>query len=307
MLCGFADDLEASARKLGMPVGDRPIFGTLPLGRLNAMAIRVPESDEHIIVFQDGVFGFVNLVMKAVAAAFPVESSSGEGIRFSLKPGDVDRSIEQNPEPVRRLADFLLAYIMEGHPHHAEQYWLRDPHSTLAAIFRSTAETFIMGHEYGHIAAGHLTIRQQDVEQQLGDTTVEVLPLAWRQEIEADYIGMTLTVQTMHDVRQMDLALSYIGIDLLFSTIDLVERAMGTLLGVDPTTVLHDSHPPPSARRDVMRNHLEDIGVGPEAAAGAVGLAETATATLDRMWDRIEPYFGELHRRGEQPALIWSV
>jgi hypothetical protein len=71
IISGLAADIEKTAAEFGIQLPSRPTLGTLPLGQLNAMAIRVPDTRDFIIVFQTGVFGFLNLLSKVVAASMP--------------------------------------------------------------------------------------------------------------------------------------------------------------------------------------------------------------------------------------------
>jgi hypothetical protein len=57
----LAGQLEKAAKQQKLNLPQMPVYGSLPVGQLNAMAIRVPGSGKHLIAFQHGVFGFANL------------------------------------------------------------------------------------------------------------------------------------------------------------------------------------------------------------------------------------------------------
>lgn len=304
LMKGLAKTLEEAAEKTDWAVPPIPVYGTLPLGQLNAMAIRVPQSNQYLIAFQDGVFGFANLLTKAIAASFPVRpEAESRTIGFSFAIDDVVERWAGDDEPLRRLNDFLGGYLVGGHPHAAQQYFLDYPFVLLASLFRDAFELFIFGHEFGHILAGHLNgVAVSDLN--LGSVEVERLSSNWQMEFEADYIGMALTMLAMRDAR-FDAAMSYCGIDLFFSAIELVSRALSVLVhGEVRPQAESSSHPPPALRREALRGHLNAM-VGEEPAAGAIQLATTSEEILDLMWQRVEPSFRQAHEKGVQPAPMW--
>lgn len=307
LLIDMAKSLEDTAHEVGWELlPERPVFGTLPLGQVNAMAIRVPDSDEHLIVFQVGLFGFINLFAKALAAAFPVKNDAGGGYHLSTDIDDVGSWLERDDTPISRLMDLLGAYVMVGDPHAARQYFVSGATESLSSLLRETAETFILGHEYGHIRAGHLDTHDE-VETKLGSESVEVLPRAWKQEAEADLLGMYLTVQTMAN-KGFDLAMSFAGIDLVFSGFELVGRALNLLVhGRDETMLPSDTHPPPEVRRELLRQQLAQITDDADQVHGALSLTAVLDAVVAVMWDRIAGVFYDLHSRGAPPASIWAA
>lgn len=300
----LAVQIEAAARTWGLPAPVLPVYGSLPIGQLNARAIRVPHSTECLIVFQHGVLGFANLLAKAVAASFPHKEADKEGmVRFS---GDVDDIVDgwrNNKEPLGRFADLLISYVTQGDPHKAAQYFLGQPFAALADVLRDSFELFIFGHEFGHVIAEHLET-QSSAGVRVGEVELETLEANWNMEFEADYIGFVLTMLAMREQR-FDAALSYCGIDLFFSAVEVLERAVSILVhGEAKASAPSDTHPPPELRRKALRDHLGKI-CDEESAAGARSLAETSQQILDLMWERTEPAFERLHADGVRPSIIW--
>lgn len=206
ILTSLATHVEEAATAAGIDLPPRTVFGTLPLGQFNAMAIRVPRTEEHIIVFQDGVFGFLNLLSKAVSTCFP-ETDGGEGkISFSVHPADIDAHLDRNSEPIERLQQFLDAYVLKGHPDLAAPYILTGTHQAMAAMMLDSAELFVMGHEYAHVIQGHLNQEHIPHEGLEGDIEVASHPLV--QELEADILGLKLSVESMVQKHRVDASLA---------------------------------------------------------------------------------------------------
>ena len=85
MLTAYANDLEeALAKAFNVRFKTRPLMGTLPLGKANAAVIRVPFMNEFIVVFHHGLFAFVNLLSKVVAAAIGMPEA------LAIPPGTYD-------------------------------------------------------------------------------------------------------------------------------------------------------------------------------------------------------------------------
>jgi hypothetical protein len=302
VMMGLAERVEKAALTVLSKQHPIPLFGTLPIGELNAMAIKVPESDEYLIAFQQGVFGFANLLTKAVAASLPATTGEDGSLKFSTDLDLVEAKWEEDSEPLRRLDEFLAAYLIAGDPHAAEQYFLEPPFSLFSQMLLDAFELFIFGHELGHVVAGHLN-SSPDQTQQLGPSKVERLSPSWEMEFEADYIGFALALQAMGE-QKFDAALSYAGVDLFFSSIEIVTRALTTLVYGEARAVpASKSHPPPDLRREMLRQHLDQIG--DDQAASARDLAATSEKLLELMWTRIAPNFVGSHERGLQPASIW--
>lgn len=305
LMSTLASQTEAAAAEIFEQAPAMPPFGSLPLGELNAMAIAVPESAQSLIAFQHGVFGFANLLTKAVAASFPVvpNPDDADGISFSTDLEIVERRFAEDDRPLRRLDDFLTAYIVAGHPHAADQYFLEMPYSRLAEIFLNAFELFVFGHELGHVGAGHvdaLRARPGGSGQPLQRPEAQ-----WEIELEADLLGITTAMAAMRE-RGIDIALSYCGIDLHYSAAELVNRALSTLRYGEPREPPESAtHPRPALRREMGRRWLQEFAA--ESGPAAAELANTSQQLLELMWGRLQPQFEQRHRQGVRPHPSWQA
>ena len=80
-------------------------FGVLPIGTLDAVALRVPDSSENLIVFNEGMFLFLFLFIKIVitAAGEPVAVDSQGNHKFVVS------AFIKN-----RLNDLFCCYLLQG-------------------------------------------------------------------------------------------------------------------------------------------------------------------------------------------------
>src|ERR1035438_4098789 len=132
---------DAFSNRSGYVVSPRPTFGILPIGSMDAVTIRVPESQEYLIVFNEGLFLYLYQLAKiiTVSASSPwVEGDSGVHARI---PG-ICRD---------KFRELLLRYVMFGKPQNTEQ-WLLEPNllGPLQALTTS-AEFFLLAHEIQHV------------------------------------------------------------------------------------------------------------------------------------------------------------
>ncbi|WP_440956116.1 hypothetical protein ACSAZK_03970 [Methanosarcina sp. Mfa9] len=75
ILFDLFEQIEKSAKELLSRLPMRPLIGTLPSGKVNAMAIKVPDTDEFMVVFEDQLFTFANLIAKIIAQSIPFNPS----------------------------------------------------------------------------------------------------------------------------------------------------------------------------------------------------------------------------------------
>ena len=157
VLSALTKQIEEELKALKLDLRATPLFGTMATGRVNGFAATIPGTSYRAIFVEDGLFGFANLVSKAIAIAFPENRSGNEDeISFSVDWKSVRKQVDANPEITRRFFDALAAYVIRGHPHAAEQYLLEGNVAQLSNALRNSIEQFILSHEYGHIVAGHL-------------------------------------------------------------------------------------------------------------------------------------------------------
>jgi Zn-dependent protease with chaperone function len=168
----------------------------------------------------------------------------------------------------------------------------------------TSASVFVIGHEYGHVTAGHLT----------GDTTTrafaarqaQVVNVRSDQELEADRLGVTLTI-TAQQSRGYDIATSFAGADVALTAIEIGERALAVArTGNVQDREIPDSHPPPLARRAAARQFLSRLPISDVQRQSALELATGLETTAEIMWAVIEPILIQVHAAGERPAAIWK-
>jgi hypothetical protein len=295
--------VEESVRQLRLPLKASPAFGSLPTGQVNAMTVAIPDGSGYVVLFEDQLFMFALLFSKALARAIPLDSQDDGGLHFSTDLERVRRRIDEDPSVVDRFADVVLAYAIHGQPSRARQYYPEAAYGYLSDVLRESMETFVLGHEYGHVIAGHLE-RAEPVGRALSAEEVDEVNFDWDQEYEADYLGVALTLAAMNRERHVDASLSFWGADVFFSVMDVMDRAVSLLRYGDETVTVLGTHPPSAERRAVIRAALPTL-LEAEQARSAIALAEALQAASELLWEKTRHYVVAAAAKGARVAPKW--
>lgn len=112
-----------------------------------------------------------------------------------MSVSDVTERIEADPEVADRFAKIIVNYAVTGNLDEAGRHLMPPGYSDLAMMLSKSLEYFVLGHEYAHILIGHLdtTAVRKGV---LPATDADALAYSWQQELDADLLGMTLSIGT---------------------------------------------------------------------------------------------------------------
>jgi hypothetical protein len=287
-------DIEKSAETMfGWKYENRPTLGTLPLGRVDASATHVPFTENFVIVFQENLFVFINLLAKVVAAAILADGSV-EPAEFSYALEGIDKKIATNPIIGERFSDVLASYLLEGRPHANGQYVLAQPSQRYAEILIQGAEYFVLGHEHAHIIKGHLPVTgsfQMPSEDEIA--------FSWAQEFEADEVAAMLAAKSMRN-KGYDFTSGYMGADFFCSAMVILSEAVSLF-----TSKKLGDHPPWTERRDRLRESICK-GIGPHAAKLPITVAEALQYILMSLWSTARQTLVQSKLTGAEVSPIWT-
>jgi len=302
LIAGMVKEIEEALHERGIRLNPSPIFGSLPTGRVNGIALKVPEDDQIIILIEDGLFGFANLAAKVITRAFPFKGEDEGRLTFSTKDSDWQQELAAKPEISERFLEVLLAYILGGHPHLARPYLPEPNYDGISSVLRETMEIFVLCHEYGHIVSGHLNV-DNTKKSMIADEDMDEIATSWQEEFEADIKGLDFMLEVMRK-RGFDLSLSFWGVEFFFGCIDVVERAVSIIRTGDVNVQISATHPPTEMRREMLHSVLKN-SVPKEYAAGPLELADLVKSILDHLWHVCEPVLQKAHRDGVMLAPAW--
>ncbi|XVU28150.1 hypothetical protein ACQPZJ_14230 [Actinoplanes sp. CA-054009] len=270
----------------------RPLVGHLRTGQLNAVTMRVPLSDTHLVLVEDQMPLFASKLSKAFAWAIPREQDSDGMHHFRISGPDVAARLDGDPSIAERFGEIVLHYAAYGVLDDTKHHLLPEGWFNLASILRDGLEYFVLGHEYAHVICGHLD-KAESRRGVLPIEDVEALAWDWRQELEADTLGTVMALNAMGS-EGVDTSTAFMGVSLFFDAMDVFDRAVSLLLTGNEQTHQVGSHPPAALRKRQLAQHRS-------GAAAAVG------DVVEALWQRAWPRILALHKRGTRPAPVWRA
>jgi Zn-dependent protease with chaperone function len=305
IVLGLKQQIEEAAKELSMTIPIPPLVGTLPTGQVNAMAIPVPSSGEYLVVFESELFNFALLLSKAVIVALPLVTGEDGHLELSTNNADVEKHIAENPEAVDRFREVLFAYLFEGRPGAAPPYIPDPPYSDLASYLRDSLELFVMGHEYGHIIAGHVSAKQL-TSTTIGGVRIDEYRRSWEEELVADSIGAALLLPAMTK-RVQDLSLCYWGADFFFSCDEIIKRSLSIVITGEEKDEFQvsSSHPPSASRRQALRDTLKQQ-LPEDRIQAPLAVGRQIEQVIESLWNQTRSSLLEAHSQKRELAPVWK-
>jgi hypothetical protein len=275
-------------------------FGTLPLGPIDALHLSVPNSSQHLIIFESELFYLCNMISKVVVTACPITNITYKvnedgkkvrsGINYSLELNKVEQQLNENPTILKHFREILLAFLIYGSVTKAPAYIVPEQYFKPWIQTRHGMELFVMGHEYGHVAQDHFKLKEFQ-KKLLGNHEVSEFTYNWSQEFVSDGIGADLMMQVMQDVYAVDRSLSYANAELFLQSRFIMRKALkmtkGKLMQGD------NSHPSLKDRRNTLRmimkkQYGEEFNI-------VFNFADKINSVLEFLWEKTESTFSDYY------------
>lgn len=295
--------IEASAADVSVTLPARPVFGTLITPNVNTQTIRAGADGSHVVVVESALFNFALLFSKAVARCFPL---TGPG-SFRITSHAIEDRIRSDASVLQRFADAVEAYVVHGNPGLADPYLVEREHEDLARTLRLGMELFILGHEYGHAALGHLNAELPTARlfaSQVEEPT-DALAYSWAQEYLADAWAVPIVFAAMRRTTDCPAYLTTSGAALYFAATTIIDQSVSLLQHGSEGPIRGDSHPPSPERLrhldHAVRQFMPDVH-----AEDTVRVHHAVAATVAALFARIRPRLIRGHELGLRPAARWS-
>jgi hypothetical protein len=224
-------------RWLRPEAGERPwsvMPGIFPTGELNARVHPVP-GEGGLVLVNSGLMDLFFAVLKINMA-----SAGFKGAPPLLNEG----------QTAMVLADAINAYLFGGGAFEAQPLPPLPPERVpIVGFLLRRAEQFVVAHELGHLAAGHVDPRTAAAYHADPDN-----------ELAADAFAVSLLARSVADEpagRRHDVVRYLAGGVSLFFHVALVTEIAWEALGRAGTS--GDSHPPTRARRDAAFTRMEEL------------------------------------------------
>jgi len=193
------DRVRSAVHELGFSVKHNPTIGALPVGFLNAKVVRVPGTEDPLIIVNDEVFRLPYGISKTVMQAIDFKVVDQHYVQTLTDPDEISKYLDTHPDIVRNFEFVILEYL------HQESHVLDEPVSldtdlgyVMSQLYYGLAdavEIFIFSHEYAHLVLGHSFQRRQPLNL-AGDNSSAISAdetvYSWKQELEADAYGFLI-------------------------------------------------------------------------------------------------------------------
>lgn len=300
ILHGLVERVREAAKHFNLKTDEFPHYACIPTGLVNACAIALPGAERPFLLFDSQFFSYCHLFAKTFARCLPVVGS-GERVSISTDPALVAKRIETVPDVVDRLVELLVVYVNTGAVSRVRPYPPERDYEHLVEIIRDGMELFVVAHELGHVYAGHLNDLLDRLSVHDGSSRDKKHP--HRQEHAADMVGLLLTLQAM-SAAGYDAALSYVGIELFFISLEFADRAQHILENGNDESYRErtsTSHPSHRQRQQVLRTSLKVLIRSRRQLKAARDAARHYCEVADVLWQSIkEPVraFGQANPAG---------
>ncbi|MCZ7382787.1 MAG: hypothetical protein O8C64_14615 [Candidatus Methanoperedens sp.] len=287
ILQSITSDVVQMATELNLVIPKEVVFGTLPTGEVNAIAICVP-GEGVVVALNHGIFMFIYKLAKVVESFIPLKGEKDGFLIFSTLEKDILHSLNINKEGHICFIEILFGYLVLGHPGYARRF-KKNPPMHPVALLTGTAERFVVAHEYSHIILRHSASGASTEKRLLGNVEVEEIPRSWRDEPEADSLALQITM-AINLKNRYDPSMSFAGIDFFFSCVEILEQATGTGSS--------KSHPSAVIRRETLREDVKTLSEGIKEKfsnhAEPTALGIVIQKIMSELWKRNQPKFEKM-------------
>ncbi len=289
-----------------------PIIGSAPLPGPNSLCWFPRESSRHIIICQEGQTRFFNAAIAAIVAPVPGDKPIREASIDDLWNGEKwlnhDAMGHVVPLMVRAVMDGLLGVRTDplieaiyGGEH--SNYRMEDAKITIAMRLLGCVTTFILAHEYGHVA--------HRAKQTYEELMSFILPHEHKIDIQkvmrniveersADMFGVSLAIRRCK-FAGYSLEEGYSGVTLFFDLMRFFEKGMQTICTGSPSAddeICSNTHPPLVLRREGAEKQMHEELIAFSDCKREYAVAASFRILLDSAWNAAMPLFQEWHARG---------
>ncbi len=257
------EDVRRIIARSGLPDPGPTLVGEVPHQAYNAKARAVPGGT--LILLNTGLNTLLLRVALTLAAGVLPARRDARNRIVAREPTADERRLRGEADAW--LAEAVLDYVHQapsapsGLPAYSEEHLL------LAEAMWYSAERFVVGHEFGHLLAGHLHGPPGQVDP--------------AREFEADEIAMLLVLRVLEEVEPLLHGFAVVGPFLFLAVDHLVARVRAALFEL-PEGLFAATHPPSEVRAGALRAVVEQA-----ADPALLRFADAVVASLSAREDAI--------------------
>jgi hypothetical protein len=247
---GIRADLLHTLQLSGIALPGPVYVGEYPHNSFNAQACAVPGGT--LILVNTGLITLLFQVAKSIGASFRAFTRTEDaGLRFKAETAEM---IRQRDHARKTVAKAVVAYVFHGDARRAGRIPVAAGSPALLGVpLGNAGRDFVVGHEFGHLLAGHLH------EPAARTRSGEWIRKSHHQEFEADEIGALLMLRRLEDPGdQIQKNFTVAGPFLFFAIDHLVTRVRNEINDI-PAGMIVTDHPPSDERAAALRRLFMEI------------------------------------------------
>jgi tetratricopeptide (TPR) repeat protein len=207
LIQNYARDIDAARRRLKLPLGALPKYGSLPTEDVNAYTYPATKTTGSVIAFNTVLFMFDYQMAKVTLPTIRVTASGSSKVSVDHSRAVAIKAINDQPDLPTNFMMAVLEFLGIV-PHETRPIAPQFDASLIE--FTSAMELFAVAHEYGHVIKGHVSPLGQTRLATTTDNpttdgvTATIVVRTWDQEFVADDLGFDLLAEAYRQTAETD-------------------------------------------------------------------------------------------------------
>jgi hypothetical protein len=261
----LAQDIDLATDKLGYKAVMPPVrIGDVPTVCVNALAVRVPESPQRLVLVQSGMVNSTWHAMNLFVASIGADGRGTLDVNFDTVRDKISRKF---------IAPYFANALGAAAGRIPNPVLLTTSYQReLVGDLHRGAILFILAHEYAHVILRHtesnarsLSLRMAAQPGAAASTAIDVVTSAKsrKQELEADRLGFELLVSSSRIVHYTASRVDTIALaaEVYFAWLEIFDASVSQFTGDASPDYNWADHPSPTERLKALSIYRSKMGL----------------------------------------------